>query len=74
MKKQYRVMGFSSLMDVEMNCATPEHANEILDLLSEGGQYYKGYIMDNYTGEVYCGFDRADDEYTERLTFWATRQ
>ena len=73
MKKQYRVMGFSDLMDVEMNCNTMEHASEILELLGNGKQYYKGYIMDNHTGEVYCGFDRADDEYTERITFWTTR-
>lgn len=74
MKKQYRVMGFSDLMDVEMNCKSAEHASEILDTMIDGGLYYKGYIMDNFTGEVYCTFDFEDSETGITFTCWTAKQ
>lgn len=74
MKKQYRVMGFSDLMDVEMNCKSAEHASEILDTMIDSGLYYKGYIMDNFTGEVYCTFDFEDSETGIKFTCWTAKQ
>lgn len=73
MKKQYRVMGSSDLMDVEMNCKTAEQASEILDTMIDSGLYYKGCIMDNFTGEVYCTFNFEETETDIVFTCWTAK-
>ena len=74
MKQQYTTKGFSDSMNMEGYCSTFEGAKNTLKLLAEFKHYYKAYIMNTYTGEVYCGFDRTNDENTERITFWTIKR
>ena len=68
--KQYKVEGFSVMMDAEMNCATAEHASEIFEMMMNSEFYYKGHIVDNYTGELYSYFDKEVDGNGIKTTYW----
>ena len=70
MMKKYKVEGFSNLMDAEMNCATAEQASNIFEMMMNSDYYYKGHIVDNYTGELYCYFDKEVDGNGIKTTYW----
>ena len=70
MKKQFKVEGFSELMDAEMNVKTPERATEIFEMFMDSELYYKGHIVDNFTGELYCYFNKVKDGNGIKLEYW----
>ena len=68
--KQFKVEGFSPLMDAEMHCATVEQASDIFEMMMDSDLYYKGHIVDNYTGELYCYFDKEVEGNGMKTTYW----
>lgn len=68
--KQYKVEGFSALMDAEMNVHTIEQASDIFETMMNSGYYYKGHIVDNFTGEVYCHFRQVTEGNGIKLEYW----
>lgn len=57
MKKKFRVVAKSTIMDAEVNVRYEDKANEIFEKLRDSGSYHKIYIIDNKTGEVYRTYD-----------------
>ena len=70
MMKMYKVCGFSKLMDVEMNTNDTEQASDLFETMMNSDCYYRGYVMDNNTGEVYCHFDKEVDGNGIKTTYW----
>ena len=70
MKKQFKVEGFSHMMDAEMNCATAEQASDIFEMMMNSDLYYRGHIVDNFTGELYSYFIKEADESGTKTTYW----
>ena len=70
MMKQYNVCGFSALMDAEMNTNDTEQASDLFETMMNSDCYYRGYVMDNDTGEVYCHFDKEVDGNGIKTTYW----
>jgi hypothetical protein len=70
MVKQFKVEGFSRMMDAEMNCATIEQASDIFGMMMESDLYTHGYIADNETGEVYCYFNKEVDGNGIKTEYW----
>ena len=68
--KQYKVEGFSAMMDAEMNVHTAEQASDIFETLMNSGHYYKGHIVDNFTGEIYCYFHKEVDGGGIKMEYW----
>lgn len=68
--KQYKVCGFSALMDAEMNTNDAEQASDLFETMMNSDCYYRGYVMDNETGEVYCHFDKEVDGNGIKTTYW----
>ena len=59
--KQYKVCGFSPLMDAEMNTNDAEQASDLFETMMDSNCYTHGYVMNNNTGEVYCHFEKEVD-------------
>lgn len=70
MMKMYKVCGFSALMDAEMNTNDAEQASDLFETMMNSDCYYRGYVMDNNTGEVYCHFDKEVDGNGIKTTYW----
>lgn len=70
MKKKYKVHGFSVLMDAEMNTDNAEQASEIFEMMMNSACYYRGHIMDNFTGELYCHFEKEVEGNGIKTTYW----
>ena len=70
MMKMYKVCGFSALMDAEMNTNDSEQASDLFETMMNSDCYYRGYVMDNNTGEVYCHFDKEVDGNGIKTTYW----
>ena len=70
MMKKYKVCGFSALMDAEMNTNSTEQASLLFETMMNSDSYYRGYVFDNYTGEVYCYFDKEVDGNGIKTTYW----
>ena len=70
MMKMYKVCGFSALMDAEMNTNDAEQASDLFETMMNSDCYYRGYVMDNNTGEVYCHFDKEIDGNDIKTTYW----
>ena len=70
MMKMYKVCGFSALMDAEMNTNDAEQASDLFETMMNSDCYYRGYVMDNDTGEVYCHFDKEADGNGIKTTYW----
>ena len=70
MMKQFKVCGFSSLMDTEMNTNDVEQASDLFETMMNSDSYYKGHVMDNYTGELYCHFDKEVEGNGIKTTYW----
>ena len=70
MMKMYKVCGFSALMDAEMNTNDTEQASDLFETMMNSEVYFRGYIMDNETGEVYCHFDKEVDGNGIKTTYW----
>ena len=70
MMKQFKVEGFSHLMDAEMNCATAEQASDIFETMMNSDLYYKAHIVDNYTGELYCYFYKTVEGNGIKMEYW----
>ena len=70
MFKPVKVCGFSHLMDVEMNCADIEQASDLFEMMMSSDLYYKGHVVDNATGEVYCHFDKEVEGNGIKTTYW----
>lgn len=68
--KKLKVCGFSVLMDAEMNTNDAEQASDLFETMMNSDVYYRGYIMDNETGEVYCHFDKEVDGNGIKTTYW----
>ena len=68
--KRYKVEGFSEKMDAEMNCRTAEEASDIFEMMMNSDFYYKGHIVDNYTGELYCYFSKENEGNGMKTTYW----
>ena len=68
--KKLKVCGFSALMDAEMNTNDTEQASDLFETMMNSEVYYRGYIMDNETGEVYCHFDKEVDGNGIKTTYW----
>ena len=68
--KQYKVEGFSEMMDAEMNVHSIEQASDIFEMMMNSDHYYKGHIIDNFTGEVYCHFDKEVEGNGIKTTYW----
>ena len=70
MMKKYKVCGFSALMDAEVNTNDAEQASDVFEAMMNSDCYYRGYVMDNNTGEVYCHFDKEVDGNGIKTTYW----
>ena len=70
MMKKYKVCGFSALMDAEMNVHTIEQASDIFEMMMNSDSYYKGHIVDNFTGEVYCYFRKTVESGGIKMEYW----
>lgn len=70
MMKKYKVCGFSALMDAEMNTNDAEQASDLFETMMNSDCYYKAHIVDNYTGELYCYFDKEVDGNGIKTTYW----
>ena len=70
MTKMYKVCGFSTLMDAEMNTNDAEQASDLFETMMNSDCYYRGYVVDNNTGEVYCYFDKEVDGNGIKTTYW----
>lgn len=70
MKKKYTVKGYSEMMDVSMNCVTVEQASNIFDTIMDSEHYYEGHIVNNFTGEIYCYFEKGNEANGLKLTYW----
>lgn len=68
--KKLKVCGFSALMDAEMNTNDTEQASDLFETMMNSDCYYRGYVMDNDTGEVYCHFDKEVDGNGIKTTYW----
>ena len=68
--KKYKVCGFSPLMDAEMNTNDTEQASDLFETMMNSDCYYRGYVMDNNTGEVYCHFEKEVDGNGIKTTYW----
>ena len=68
--KKLKVCGFSALMDAEMNTNDTEQASDLFETMMNSDVYYRGYIVDNTTGEVYCHFDKEVDGNGIKTTYW----
>ena len=68
--KKLKVCGFSPLMDAEMNTNDVEQASDLFETMMNSDCYYRGYVMDNNTGEVYCHFDKEVDGNGIKTTYW----
>ena len=68
--KKLKVCGFSALMDAEMNTNDTEQASDLFETMMNSEVYFRGYIMDNETGEVYCHFDKEVDGNGIKTTYW----
>jgi hypothetical protein len=68
--KKLKVCGFSALMDAEMNTNDAEQASDLFETMMNSDCYYRGYVMDNNTGEVYCHFDKEVDGNGIKTTYW----
>jgi hypothetical protein len=70
MMKQYKVCGFSALMDAEMNTNDAEQASDLFETMMNSDCYTHGYVADNDTGEVYCHFYREVEGNGIKTTYW----
>ena len=70
MMKKYKVCGFSALMDVEMNTNNTEQASDLFETMMNSDCYYRGYVVDNDTGEVYCHFEKEVDGNGIKTEYW----
>ena len=70
MMKKYKVCGFSALMDAEMNTNDTEQASLLFETMMNSDSYYKGHIVDNYTGEVYCHFHKTVEYGGVKMEYW----
>ena len=70
MMKKYKVCGFSELMDAEMNTNSVEQASLLFETMMNSDSYYKAYIMDNYTGELYCHFYKTVEGGGIKMEYW----
>ena len=70
MIKKYKVCGFSALMDAEMNTNDAEQASDLFETMMNSDCYYRGYVVDNDTGEVYCHFEKEIDGNGIKTTYW----
>lgn len=68
--KQYKVCGFSPLMDAEMNTNDAEQASDLFETMMDSNCYTHGYVMNNNTGEVYCHFGKEVDGNSIKTTYW----
>ena len=68
--KKYKVCGFSELMDAEMNTNNAEQASDLYEAMMDSDCYYRGYVIDNYTGEAYCHFDKEIECNGIKTTYW----
>ena len=68
--KQYKVEGFSEMMDAEMNVHSIEQASDIFEMMMNSDHYYKGHVIDNFTGEVYCHFYKEVEGNGIKTTYW----
>lgn len=57
MEKRFKVVANSTIMDAEVNVRHEDEANEMYERFRDSGMYYRVYIMDNETGELYRTFD-----------------
>ena len=57
MKKKYKVEMFSDGLDMEMNVRTVEEASTTYMKFRDCGDFNRGRIVDNETGEVYAMFE-----------------
>ena len=70
MMKKYKVCGFSALMDAEMNTNDAEQASDLFETMMNSDLYYKGHIVDNYTGELYCYFYKTVEGNGIKMDYW----
>lgn len=55
--KKFKVMAESTVMDAEVNVRTIGEAHEVFEQIRDSGCYYRVYIIDNETGELYRTYD-----------------
>lgn len=72
MKKKFRVVANSTIMDAEVNVRYEDEAHEIFENLRDTGSYHKIYIMDNETGEVYRTYDISSQNGGVIIQEWYT--
>ena len=70
MMKKYKVCGFSALMDAEVNTNDAEQASNVFEAMMFHDSYYRGYVMDNNTGEIYCYFNKEVDGNGIKMEYW----
>ena len=70
--KRYKVEGFSELMDAEMNTNDAEQASLLFETMMNSDSYYKGHIINNYTGEIYCYFHKTAECGGIKVEYWTT--
>ena len=72
MKKKFRVVANSTIMDTEVYVRYEDEAHEIFENLRDSGSYHKIYIMDNETGEVYRTYDISSQNGGVIIQEWYT--
>ena len=55
--KKYKVEMFSDGLDMEMNVHRVEEASAVYMKYRDSGNFDRGHIVDNETGEVYAMFE-----------------
>ena len=57
MEKKFKVVAESKIVDMETNVRTMDEAHEIFEKLRDSGSFYKVYIADSETGELFRTYD-----------------
>ena len=70
MMKKYKVCGFSTLMNAEINTNDTEQASDLFETMMNSDCYYRGFVMDNNTGEVYCHFYKTVEGGGIKMEYW----
>ena len=57
MEKRFKVVAESRIVDMATNVRTMDEAHEAFEKLRDSGSFYKVYIADGETGQLYRTYD-----------------
>ena len=71
--KRFKVVAKGLAMDAEIDCNDYAYdAKSYYDRFVNSGQYYKAYIVDNFTGELYDTYDIELEAGGVKMTIWSS--